>query len=176
VVVGTDPQDPTVTVVETLTTKAATWGGHELLAPTEAIVEPDPVHVHPALIRHVGRSGGKYRGDPDQLVYQDIDVAKLLAEAAEALGGAAVAGLTGLSETHVAALRHGSRVRASTLERAIEGLGAAFRDTDDPLAALAERVAEGRRCQVCGVRLVGRQRSFCSDRCRKADSRTKATP
>jgi hypothetical protein len=173
--VGTDLQDPTVTLVETLTTKAATWGGHELLTPAEAIVEPDPVHVHPALIRHVGRSGGKYRGDPDQLIYQDVEVARLLAEAAEVLGGRTVARLTGLPETRVATVRRGSRVRASTLERAIEGLSASFPDTDDPLAALAERTAEGRRCQTCRGRLTGRQRSWCSEACRKVAGRNRAT-
>jgi hypothetical protein len=173
--VGTDPHDPTVTAVETLTTKAATWGGHELRTSAEAIVEPDPVEVHPALIRHVGRSGGKYRGDADQLVYQDIDIARIIAEAAAALGDPVTACLTRLSEARVASIRRGSQVRASTLQRAVEDLGASFPDADDPLAVLAERAAQGRRCKACGTRLTGRQRSWCSEACRKAAGRSRAT-
>jgi hypothetical protein len=172
--VSTDPEDPTAMTLETLTTKAATWAGHELLNPEAAIVTPEPVHIHPALVRYVGRSGGKYRGDPSQLIYQDVDIARLLDEATDALGVSTVAALTGISERSLRGLSHGRHPRSSTLARAVETLQAAFPDAADPLTALAERVRAGRRCRSCGRGLVGHQRLWCSNTCRMSVTRRRS--
>jgi hypothetical protein len=174
--VSADPADPTMTPVETLATKAAKWGGHELLDPSEPIVEPEPVHVHPALIRYVGRTGGKYRGDPSQLVYQDVDIARLLTEATDALGASTVAAMTRISKPSLRRLSHGHHPRASTLARAVEALQTALPDASDPLAALAERARAGRRCLACGRHLTGRQQSWCSNACRMSATRTTVRP
>jgi hypothetical protein len=165
----TDLNDITAVQVEPLATKAAAWGGHELLHPA-GLVTPTPARAHPALIRRVGRAGGKYRGDSKQLIYTDLDIPLLLRDAAQELGPLTVANLTGLAAHTINALGT-TRMRPSTITRAIAGLTQSFPDARDPLAALIGRISDGRACKGCRARLAGRKRSWCSDACRIAAAR-----
>jgi hypothetical protein len=163
--VSTDTEDVGAVPLETLETKALGWGGHELLTPSE-LLAPEPVTVHPALIRRVGRAGGKYRGDHTQLTYADIDVVAVLLEGVERLGVRAVSNLTGMSAGALKSLRAGATPRRATIEAALQRLADAFADAPDPVAAFIEHERDTRQCRGCGDPLIGRQQQWCSQRCR----------
>lgn len=153
------------------------------------------VRVLSALTRRVGRSGAAMnlaaanpQGDASYLipVYGGgLDLAKVVADAADKIGPKRFSELTGIPLRTAAGISAGSRPRAATVAKVLaatrklpevpEALAALLVAAPDPTLP-RPAYEKWPACDGCGTFLTGRQRQWCSDVCQKRAERLRKKP